>query len=82
MGSPGIQQMILRKVGKEAAAAPDAARRVGDAGAVVLDQQPSSLLVEGDAAALQEAARTLDGWTAIPLRRFERPDSDERALEE
>lgn len=75
MGNEVIQQIILRREDEGAASAPETVLRVGAAGAVVIDERDSSLLIEGAPETLESATRAATGWRAFPLKRYSVPDA-------
>ncbi|RWB93099.1 MULTISPECIES: hypothetical protein [unclassified Mesorhizobium] len=70
-----MQQVILRKEHAAAPSSSETAKRVGRAGAVVVDEKASSLLVEGDEETIRSATQGLTGWKAIPMKRYSVPDT-------
>jgi hypothetical protein len=73
--------MIFQRMGKRGVSAREAARRLdADQHIAVLDEKPSTLLVEGDADAINTAARDLDGWKTFALNRIQIPDTRQRVL--
>ena len=70
---------ILRRMSEDAATVEEAAKRVNaEGGIAVLDEKPSSLLVEGEADAISAVAEKLDGWSLFDLNRISRPDTRAR----
>lgn len=70
---------ILRRMSDEAASAKEAAKRVSkEDGVTVLEEKPSSLLVEGEADALAAAAQKLGGWSLLDHASIKRPDTRAR----
>jgi hypothetical protein len=69
---------ILRRVSEEAATSQAAARISAEGGVVVLDEKPSSLLLEGEPDALSAIAERLRGWSLIDLSRVKLPDARAR----
>ncbi|WP_097535523.1 hypothetical protein [Rhizobium hidalgonense] len=69
------QQVILRKEGSAGPSSSEMAEKVGRAGAVVIDEKPSTLLVEGNEETLRSATESVTGWKAIPMKRYSLPDT-------
>ena len=69
------RQVILRRDGEAGLSAHEMAEKVGRAGAVVIDEKASSLLVEGDEETLRFATDAMDGWKATPMKRYTVPDT-------
>jgi hypothetical protein len=70
---------ILRRMSEEAATAEEAAKRVSAGeGVTVLDEKPSSLLVEGEPDAILAIAEKLDGWSLLDFNKVSRPDTRQR----
>lgn len=70
-----MQQVILRKENATGPSSREMAEKVGRAGAVVIDEKASSLLVEGDEEALRSAIEAVPGWKSIPMKRYSIPDT-------
>lgn len=70
-----MQQIILRKEDAAAPSSSETAEKIGRAGATVVDEKASSLLVEGDEETIRSATRGLTGWKAIPMKRYSVPDT-------
>ncbi|EUB99405.1 hypothetical protein PMI07_005686 [Rhizobium sp. CF080] len=70
-----MHQVILRKENAAAPSSSETAERVGRAGAVVVDEKASSLLVEGDEETIRSATQGLTGWKTIPMKRYSVPDT-------
>jgi hypothetical protein len=67
---------ILRRMTETAVTAEEAAKRVdAEEGVTLLDERPSSLLVEGEPEALSAIAKTLCGWCLLDVDRISRPDT-------
>ncbi|MGM4914498.1 hypothetical protein [Rhizobium sp. 768_B6_N1_8] len=73
-----MQQVILRKESATAPSSKEAAEKLGRAGATVVDEQASSLLVEGEEETLRNATAALKGWKTIPMKRYSVPDTREK----
>ncbi|QIO54597.1 hypothetical protein HA461_25760 (plasmid) [Rhizobium leguminosarum bv. trifolii] len=70
-----MQQVILRKESTSAPSSSEAAEKLGRAGATVVDEKSSSLLVEGDEETIRSVTRDLTGWKTIPMKRYSVPDT-------
>jgi hypothetical protein len=72
---------ILRRTDDSAPGAEETAQRLNaEDGVTVLDEKPSSLLVEGDEGAITQALRKIRGWTAYNFSKIEVPDTRPRVL--
>jgi hypothetical protein len=70
---------IVRRVDEHGPPAEEAAKRLdAEAGITVLDEKPSSLLVEGDADAIEAVVETMDGWRAYNFGKIQVPDTRPR----
>jgi hypothetical protein len=70
---------ILRRMDESAPKAGEAAKRLNaEDGITVLDEKPSSLLVEGDEDMIAEAIRKIGGWTAFNFGKIDVPDTRPR----
>jgi hypothetical protein len=70
---------ILRRMTETAVTAEEAAKRVGtEEGVTLLDERPSSLLVEGEPEVLSAIAKKLSGWSLLDVDRISRPDTRAR----
>ena len=78
MSDEMVQQMILRRVRDDAPTTRETVMRLSCTGAVVVDQKPASVLIEGSEQAIRDAAATAIGWTAIPMRRYPVPDTRQK----
>ncbi|MBE1508527.1 hypothetical protein [Rhizobium viscosum] len=70
-----MQQIILRRESAAALSSSETAERMGRAGATVVDEKSTSLLVEGDEETIRAATQGLTGWRAIPMKRYSIPDT-------
>ncbi|MBX9587847.1 MAG: hypothetical protein K2X43_00990 [Hyphomonadaceae bacterium] len=72
---------ILRRIDDDAPPAREAAKRLqAEDGVTVLDEQPSSLLVEGDAEAIEAAVESIEGWSVYGSTSIKVPDARPRVL--
>lgn len=72
---------ILRRMDDSAPDAGEAAERLNaEEGITVLDENPSSLLVEGDEEAITNALRKIGGWSAFNFGRIDVPDTRPRVV--
>jgi len=78
MSNEMVQQVILRRVRDDAPTTSETVMRLGKTRAVVIDQKPASVLIEGDEQAIRDAAATAVGWTAILMRRYPVPDTRQK----
>jgi hypothetical protein len=70
---------ILRRMTETAVTAEEAAKRVvTEDGVTLLDEMPSSLLVEGEPEVLSAIAKKLNGWSLLDVGRIGRPDTRAR----
>ncbi len=70
---------ILRRVDEHAPPAREAAKRLhAEEGITVLDEKPSSLLVEGDPEAIDAAVETIGGWSVYSFGKIKKPDARPR----
>lgn len=74
-GRKPVQQVILRKQSPNGPSSNEAAEKLGRAGAVVVDRQASSLLIEGDEETIRSATKGLSGWISVPMKRYSVPDT-------
>lgn len=71
---------ILRRMRDDAAPTKEAARRVNaEEGVTLLDEKPSTLLVEGEADAISAIAEKLEGWSMLDFNKVSPPDARARA---
>lgn len=70
-----MQQVILRKKGPTGPSSNETAEKIGRAGAIVVDQKASSLLIQGDEETIRSVTKSLNGWTTIPMKRYSVPDT-------
>ncbi|MGH7003617.1 MAG: hypothetical protein ACREIP_06685 [Alphaproteobacteria bacterium] len=70
-----IQRMILRKEAADALSASETVKRIAKAGAVIVDENASSLLIEGDEATVRIATEAAAGWKAVSIQRYCVPDT-------
>ncbi|NKJ71816.1 hypothetical protein GFL38_05850 [Rhizobium leguminosarum bv. viciae] len=75
MSDMAMQQVILRKQSPTGLSSNETAEKLGRAGAVVVDQKASSLLVEGDEETIRSVTKGLTGWITIPMKRYSVPDA-------
>ncbi len=72
---------ILRRVDERGPPAREAARRLHDEeGITVLDEKPSTLLVEGDPDAIDAAVETIGGWSVYSFAKIKKPDARPRVV--
>ncbi|MDX0985793.1 hypothetical protein GOL22_27220 [Sinorhizobium medicae] len=79
MSDTVIQQVILRKENDSAPSGKTVKRMVETRGISVVDEKPSSLLIEGDEAAIKSATQSIKGWRSFPTRRYSVPDTKVKA---
>ncbi len=74
--------MILRRMGADAPSSAEAAVRVkGSPDVEVLQQtDPSTLLVEGHPDSIARVVGGLSGWRALPINKYQIPDTKPRVL--
>lgn len=70
-----MQQVILRRKSSTGPSSNETAEKFGRAGATVVDQKASSLLIEGDEETILSVAKSLTGWITIPMKRYSVPDT-------
>lgn len=75
MSDKVIQQMILRKENDSAPSGETVKQMVRTRGISIVDEQPSSLLIEGDEAAIKSAVQAIQGWQSFPTKRYSVPDT-------
>lgn len=75
MSGPAIQRMILRKERDDALSSSETVKRVGKTGAIIVDENASSLLIEGDEATIRIATQAAAGWKAISIKHYSVPDT-------
>jgi hypothetical protein len=72
---------ILRRIDEQGPPAKEAARRLhAEEGITVLDEKPSTLLVEGDAETIDSVVETIDGWRAFNFSKVQVPDARPRVM--
>ncbi|ARM90815.1 hypothetical protein HJB56_30825 [Rhizobium lentis] len=74
-----MQQVILRKNSPTGPSSNETAEKIGRAGATVVDQKASSLLIEGDEETIRSVTKSLNGWITIPMKRYSVPDTRKKA---
>jgi hypothetical protein len=79
--SSQLQQVILRRIDDTGPSSADVASHLDAApGVSVLDKNPGSLLVEGDAGSIAAVAKVLNGWRSFPVARIPVPDTRQKIL--
>lgn len=74
-----MQQVILRKNSPTGPSSNETAEKIERAGATVVDQKASSLLIEGDEETIRSVTKSLNGWITIPMKRYSVPDTRKKA---
>lgn len=75
MGDPVIQRIILRKENADALSLSETVKRLCKTGVIIVDENTTSLLIEGDEATIRTATQAAAGWIAVPVRRYSVPDT-------
>jgi hypothetical protein len=75
-----MTELVVHSVTADAESEATVVERLTAGGVVILDQQPCTLLVEGDRQAIVQALGDLHGWSISPLTTVPPPQTREHVL--